>query len=92
MRLSKEDGPRRINMKARKDDSSLLLHFMVSDTGIGISPDKAESIFEEFTQADGSTSRKYGGTGLGFSISKHLVEMMGGSIWVEKPGGPWEHL
>jgi two-component system sensor histidine kinase/response regulator len=67
----------------KEEDSSVLLHFMVSDTGIGIPLDKEEKIFEEFAQADGSTTRKYGGTGLGLSISKQLVEMMGGRIWVE---------
>jgi len=67
----------------KEEDSSVLLHFMVSDTGIGIPPDKAEKIFEEFAQADGSTTRKYGGTGLGLSISKQLAEMMGGRIWVD---------
>jgi signal transduction histidine kinase len=61
------------------------LHFMVQDSGIGIPPDKIESIFESFTQADGSTTRKYGGTGLGTSISKMLVELMGGKIWLESP-------
>ncbi|GAO30043.1 PAS domain-containing hybrid sensor histidine kinase/response regulator [Geofilum rubicundum] len=61
------------------------LHFMVQDSGIGIPPEKVESIFESFTQADGSTTRKYGGTGLGTSISKMLVELMGGKIWLESP-------
>ena len=55
----------------------------VSDTGIGIAKDKLESIFLSFTQADASTTRKYGGTGLGLTISRHLTEMMNGKIWVE---------
>lgn len=71
-----------------EEDTSLLLHFMVSDTGMGIPPDKLETIFETFTQVDASTTRKYGGTGLGLSISQQLVEMMGGRIWVEPQPGP----
>jgi two-component system, sensor histidine kinase and response regulator len=59
------------------------LHFRVRDTGIGISPDKQRLIFEPFTQADSSTTRKYGGTGLGLGISTRLVELMGGKLWVE---------
>jgi len=59
------------------------LHFMVEDTGIGIPSDKLESIFESFNQADTSTTRNYGGTGLGLTISRRLVLMMGGRMWVE---------
>ena len=59
------------------------LHFMVNDTGIGISSDKLEAIFESFSQADTSTTRVFGGTGLGLTISRCLIQMMGGRIWVE---------
>jgi signal transduction histidine kinase len=59
------------------------IRFAVADTGIGIPADKLEAIFASFTQVDSSTTRKYGGTGLGLTISKRLVEMMGGRIWVE---------
>ncbi len=59
------------------------LVFSVSDTGIGIPPDKTESIFEQFTQVDASTTRQYGGTGLGLNISRRIVDAMQGRIWVE---------
>lgn len=63
------------------------LKIAVQDTGIGIAPDKLESIFESFAQASSDTSRKFGGTGLGLTISKKLVELHGGSIWAESEVG-----
>jgi CheY-like chemotaxis protein len=66
---------------------SAALHFAVTDTGIGISPDKQEIIFESFIQGDSSMNRRYGGTGLGLTISLRLVEMMHGRIWVESEAG-----
>jgi len=59
------------------------LHFTIHDTGIGIAPEKQSVIFEAFSQVDGSTARRFGGTGLGLTISSRLVNMMGGRIWVE---------
>jgi two-component system, sensor histidine kinase and response regulator len=63
------------------------LHISVSDTGVGIPVEKQEIIFESFAQVDGSTTRHYGGTGLGLTISRQLAELMGGRIWVESEPG-----
>jgi two-component system, sensor histidine kinase and response regulator len=68
-------------------DHEVLLRFSVADTGIGIPPEKRQLIFEAFTQADGSNTRRYGGTGLGLTIASQLVAMMGGRIWVESDVG-----
>jgi signal transduction histidine kinase/CheY-like chemotaxis protein/HPt (histidine-containing phosphotransfer) domain-containing protein len=68
-------------------DGNIVLHFGVRDTGIGIAPEKQKLIFGAFTQADSSMTRKYGGTGLGLTISARLVQMMGGRIWLESVSG-----
>ena len=65
----------------------MIARFSVQDTGIGIRPEKQKEIFSSFTQADNSMTRKYGGTGLGLTISRRLVELLGGRIWVESVPG-----
>jgi signal transduction histidine kinase len=69
------------------DDAEPAVHVSVSDTGIGIALAKQQSIFDSFSQADASTTREYGGTGLGLTISARLIQLMGGRIWVESQVG-----
>ena len=79
-----------IVVQVRRDPGTadaIMLHFSVSDTGIGMTPEQVERLFESFSQADTSTTRKYGGTGLGLAISRKLVNMMQGRIWVESEPG-----
>ena len=72
---------------AEETPERVKLHARISDTGVGIAPDKLETIFEPFQQADGSTTRKYGGTGLGLSICRQLADMMEGKTWAESIPG-----
>ncbi len=83
-----ERGEVVLGVRALADDAGLVsLRFSVRDTGIGIPPERQTAIFESFTQADGSTLRKYGGTGLGLTISRQLVELMGGQVTLESEPG-----
>lgn len=82
-----QEGEVVVFVSSRLIDSGYEIHFTVRDTGIGISPEKFDLIFQPFSQADSSTTRDYGGTGLGLSISKKLVERLGGRIWVESRVG-----
>lgn len=68
-------------------ENSIMLHFAVRDTGIGMEPDRMKQLFRPFEQLDSSTTRRFGGTGLGLAISKRLVETMGGRIWAESKVG-----
>ena len=79
-----------VSLSLRADELSatqVLLHFAVADTGIGIAPEKQRTIFDAFSQADSSSTRRYGGTGLGLTISSQLANMMGGRLWVESEPG-----
>src|SRR5206468_4266270 len=83
-----EAGDVIVEVQARSvTDAEAVLEFTISDTGIGIAPEKQWQIFGAFVQADSSTTRRYGGTGLGLTISADLVEMMGGRIWVTSEEG-----
>ena len=76
----------KVSLKSKKDNIAEIL-FIVYDTGIGIPEDKKDKIFESFTQTDSSISKKYGGTGLGLTIVKKIIEVYGGKIWVESKEG-----
>jgi signal transduction histidine kinase len=81
-----------IDFKLIEDTNFIMLFIDVIDTGIGMSPEQSSKIFESFTQADGSTSRNYGGSGLGLSIVTQLVELMGGTVSVESEQNKGSHF
>ena len=95
--ITLECGLRNADLKTASDTAQIndpesgreevVLQFSVRDSGIGIPKEKQEKVFETFTQADSSTTREYGGTGLGLTICRRLVEMMGGKIWIESEPG-----
>ncbi len=82
------DGAVRAQNATLSDDQNYELHFVVKDTGIGIPEDRMDRLFVSFSQVDASTARRYGGTGLGLTISKQLCELMGGTMWVKSQGIP----
>lgn len=77
----------RVELGEKLADEKLKINFSVEDTGIGLSKEQQGKMFQEFSQADSSTTRKFGGTGLGLAISKKLAEMMGGNTWLESESG-----
>ncbi|WP_461256309.1 ATP-binding protein [Treponema sp. R80B11-R83G3] len=84
IKFTPENGSIALDVRlAGKENGICTLQVSVSDSGIGISPEQQVKLFNSFEQAESSTTRKYGGTGLGLAISKSIVEMMGGSIWIE---------
>ncbi len=87
LRTGCREAIERIQQRAADGGDRQLIYFCVADSGIGIPEEKLDLIFDAFTQADGSTTRKFGGTGLGLAISKQLVQMMGGTIWVDSEVG-----
>jgi signal transduction histidine kinase/CheY-like chemotaxis protein len=74
-------------LQVKKDETGVRLRFSVADTGIGIAPEKLQTIFERFQQAEADTTRRYGGTGLGLSIAKQIIDLQNGSIHVESTQG-----
>ena len=82
-----ERGTISIEVRQAREDGRDWVTIAVADTGIGMTPAQMEKLFQEFSQADASTTRKYGGTGLGLAISKRLCQMMGGDITVESEPG-----
>ena len=81
-----EHGEVVLNVSARAAEGGAEITFAVRDTGIGLSEVGMSRLFQSFSQADSSTTRKYGGTGLGLAISKRLAELMGGSMWAVSAG------
>ncbi|GEM_PF-3037465 len=73
--------------KESENEKEVILHFSVADTGIGIAPSDIQRIFEKFTQADGTSTRRYSGIGTGLTLSRQLIEMMGGRLWAESLPG-----
>ncbi len=82
-----EDGHVYVNVSVEENKSGSFIRFDVEDTGVGIAADKHEGIFDAFVQADGSTTRKFGGTGLGLTITKQLAQLLGGDLSVSSEVG-----
>ena len=88
VKFTDSGGHVRVSFRVQEQrETSVLLHIAVEDTGVGMTEEQQTRLFKAFSQADSSTTRKYGGTGLGLAISKQLIEMMGGAIWLESEEG-----